>query len=133
MDTLTKSEVIDVSGFDRVLALIVAENDIYVSDCDHQDALEMLCNRLSKKSGIDWNSDFDTAHKKAVALTDQLFLEDKIQGFSIYEGTENKLYLLSHYPENLKTAYPVIQKYAKEHGCIIGTFFDRSYKAQLYA
>ena len=37
------NEIVDVSDFDRISAVIVANGKIYVSDCDHQEALEMLC------------------------------------------------------------------------------------------
>lgn len=131
LNLLQKTKIIDFSNYDRILAIIVAGNNLYVSDCDHQDALEMLCQTLGYSTGIDWD-DPVTAHEKAVKLTDRLFLENRIQGFDVFEGDENQLYLTAHYPENLQSAYPVIRKYAEEHNCILGTFIDCSYRVQLY-
>ena len=80
------NEKIKTVDFERVSAIIVADGKVYVSDCDHQDALEMLCEDIGKKSGLDWSDPdkFDEVHEKAVEMTDEKFLNNEIQGFSVF-------------------------------------------------
>ena len=131
-----EDKMVDVSDFDRILAIIVADGKVYVSDCDHQEALEMVCEDLGKSTGLDWGDPnrYDEVHEKAVKLTDELFFENKIQGFSVFTGEEDKLYLIAHYPVNLETAFKSIKEYAAKTGeFIFGTFVDRSDRAKLLA
>lgn len=133
---LYEDKMVDVSDFDRVMAIIVAKGKVYVSDCDHQEALELLCEDLGKSTGLDWSdpNKYDEVHEKAVKLTDELFLENKIQGFSAFIGEEDKLYIIAHYPANLETAIESLKEYTAQLGnFIFGTFVGRSDKAMLLA
>lgn len=127
---------VDISDFDRISAVIVADGKVYVSDCDHQEAFEMLCEDIGKTSGLDWSNpdNFDEVHEKAVEMTNQKFLNDEIQGFSVFLGEENNMYMIAHYPENLESAYAEINEYIKKCGGMkLGTFVDRSNVAVLVA
>lgn len=124
-----ENKMINVSNYDRIQAIIVAYGKVYVSDCDHQEALEMVCEDLGKSTGFDWSdpNTYDEVHEKAVKLTDELFLQDKIQGFSVFDGGEDQLYMIAHYPVNLETAFESIKDYASKNGdFIFGTFVGRS-------
>lgn len=125
---MAEKQYIDTSDFSRIQAIIVANGKLYISDCDHQEALEMLCSDIGKSTGLDWSDPdkYDEVQKQAIEITDRLFSENKIQGFDIFEGDDNICYLTAHYPENLDTAYDVIKPFAEKHGYVIGSFVSNS-------
>lgn len=125
---MAEKQYIDTSDFSRIQAIIVAYGKLYISDCDHQEALEMLCSDIGKSTGFDWSDPdkYDEVQAEAIALTDRLFSENKIQGFDVFEGDDNICYLTSHYPENINAASDIIRPFAEKHGYVLGTFIDNT-------
>lgn len=131
---ILKTEIINVSNFDRVSAIIAYNGKLYISDCDHQEALEELAADIGQSTGLDWSDPdkFDEVQAEAIKITDSLFLENKIQGFSLYLGPNDELYLIAHYQENLESAYNSIKPYVDGFKCChVGTFIDSHYNVKL--
>lgn len=128
-------EIVNLEYGERILAIMVIGGEMYLSDCDHQDCYEQYCIKHNISSGFDWShSDrFDEVQKEAITLTNQMFENDKedVYGFDVFEGDNDQYYLTSHFPSNMEACYDLMEKYAKENGCILGTFFDTSYQVKL--
>ena len=128
-------EEVDLSDCDRIVAIMIADGKMYLSDCDHQDCLEQYCQDIGKSSGIDWSdpNKFDENQNRAMKITESLFASENndVHGFSVFEGNNFTCYITSHFPSNLASCFEMIKEYAEESDCIIGTFYDSSYKIKV--
>lgn len=128
-------EIIDLKDCDRIVAIMVINGKMYLSNCDHQDCYEEYCNEHGIASGLNWNDveHFDEIHKQAVEITNELFQDETkaVYGFDIFEGYDDQYYLTSHFPSNMEKCYEMMLQYAKENGYKLGTFFDSTYKIKM--
>lgn len=127
-------EMIDLSDCDRVVAIMIVDGRMYLSDCDHQDCLAMYCKEHGIACGVDFNDEnFDEIQKQLIHVTNGLFDNEKIciYGFDVFEGYDDVYYLTSHFPSNMEKCYGMMSEYAKEHGYVMGTFCGLGYKVKL--
>lgn len=121
-------EYIDILGMDRIEAIILVGDKFYENG-NHQYAVLDYKADFYFEHGHDlsWdNIDQDSLIDQASLVTDKAFREQEMVGLDLYEGDENKMYLLSHYPQafNDPNILRLCREYADKHGYLLGTFTD---------
>lgn len=120
-------ETVDVYEYDRTLAILVADGEIYISDGNHQECLLDYLEEHPTDIGIDFTQDYDGLVDDLIEVTSGWFANPKIDcyGFDVFEIHKGSFcydFLLAHHPENLISCYEMMSRYAEEHRCILGTF-----------
>lgn len=117
----------NVYGYDRSLAILVIDEEIYISDGNHQECLLDYLEEHPIDIGIDFTQDYDGLVDDLIEITSGWFanLEIDCYGFDVFEVHKGSLcydFLLAHHPENLISCYEMMSRYAEEHHCVLGTF-----------
>ena len=109
---------ISVAGLDREEALLLYKGKMYI-DGNHQFAFERALRDEGKALGYNLETDIDEVAK----LTNKLSSENEICTLDLYTDGA-KLYLISHFKENLMLNLDYLKEYASARGYNIGYFKD---------
>lgn len=109
-------KTINVENFDREQALLLYKNNIYIND-NHQFAFVEALKNEGKKLDYDLDIDID----KVAELTNKKSIENEICTLDLYVD-KDKIYLISHFKDNLMLNIKYLKTYANENNYILGYF-----------
>lgn len=112
---------IDLSNSDRAKAILIIEGKPYISNCDHQDCLEMYYDDKGIDSEFNWKENFDDAHEASQEKTFNMQNDHEVYGFNLYED-RNGYYLIAHDKESLDENIEWAKAYAKETNAKLAYF-----------
>lgn len=116
--------MIKING-DRITAILIINNKAYISDCDHQDCLEMYYKDNNIKSEFDYSSeDFDKVQAKAIEKTFEMKNTHEVYGYDVFDADELDYVLLAHDEETYNNTSEWAKRYAKENNCKLGYFLE---------
>lgn len=118
---------------DRLVAFLIIDGKVYISDCDHQECLELYYKDKGIKSEFDYTltgEDYENEKEKAIEKTYKMKTSHEAYGFDLFDTGEEYI-LLGHDKETLEKNLNWAKKYQKENiGIEIG-YFIHGYDAEV--
>ena len=120
---VTTVENINIDYADRIVAFLIIDGKVYISDCDHQECLEMYYSDKGIKSEFDYSDPdkYDDVHEEAMHKTYAMKESHEAYGFDLFD-TSIGYVLAGHDKTTLDKNIDWAKEYATSNDATLGYF-----------